>query len=141
MTAWVALLAIDDDRDRYAELARLLSPHRVSVLVMHGVADVERSLGAKRPELPIVGIFLDRDMPERVGEDWVPHLPLDLPVCVSSANRVMARVVAARLRARGIPCTVRSALDASPEERWLGWALDVVGRWRMAAKRGAHGSV
>ena len=132
MVPWVALLAIDDDRDRYAELARRLAPHRVSVLVMHAVADVERSLAAERPELPIVGVFLDRDMPERVGEDWVPHLPPDLPVCVSSANRVMARVVAARLRDRGIRHVVMSALDASPEWPWVGWALDVVWRWRMA---------
>lgn len=132
MVPWAALLAIDDDRDRYAELARCLVLHRVSMLVMHTVADVERSLAAERPGLPIVGVFLDRDMPERVGEDWVPHLPVELPVCVSSANRAMSRVVAARLRDRGIPCTVRSALDASPEERWLGWALDVVWRWRMA---------
>ncbi len=137
MTAWVALLAIDDDRDRYTELARLLSPHRVSVLVMDAVADVERSLGAERPELPIVGIFLDRDMPERVGEDWVPHLPVELPVCVSSANRVMARVIVARLWDRDIAHVVMSALDASPEERWLGWALDVAWRWRMAAAQGA----
>lgn len=133
MTPWVALLAIDDDRDRYAELARRLAPHRVAVLVMHEVTRVERRLSTASTALPLVGIFLDRDMPERVGEDWVPHLPVELPVCVSSANRVMARVVAARLRGRGIHHVVMSALDASPEWPWMGWALDVVGRHRLAA--------
>ncbi len=126
---WLTLIAIDDDADRYADLARRLAPHRVAVVVGHEVAHVERMLAARRGA-PIVGVMLDRDMPERVGEDWVPHLPA-LPVCVSSANRHMARVVAARLRDRGLPCVVMSALDASPEERWLGWALDVVGRHRM----------
>jgi CheY-like chemotaxis protein len=128
--AWPSLLAIDDDPDRYRDLARRLVPHRVAVLVAHEVAAVERMLAAKR-KAPIVGLFLDRDMPERVGEDWVERLP-DLPVCVSSANRAGARVIVARLQARGLPHVVMSALDAAPEERWLGWALDVVGRWRMA---------
>lgn len=133
MTPWVTFLAIDDDRERYVELARRLAPHRVAVLVMHEVARVERRLSTTSTALPLVGVFLDRDMPERLGEDWVARLPVELPMCVSSANRIMARVVAARLRGRGIHHVVMSALDASPEERWIGWALDIVGRRRLAS--------
>lgn len=133
MTPWVAFLAIDDDRDRYTELARRLAPHRVAVLVMHEVRRVERRLSTTSTALPLVGVFLDRDMPERLGEDWVAHLPVELPVCVSSVNRDGARTIAARLRGRGIHHVVMSALDASPEERWIGWALDIVGRRRLAS--------
>jgi hypothetical protein len=59
-----------------------------------------------------------------------------MPVCVSSENRMGARVIVDRLQDYRLPHVVMSALDSSPEERWLGWALDLVWRRRMADNMG-----
>jgi hypothetical protein len=74
-------------------------------------------------------------MPRWLGPQFVAHLPAGMPVCVSSANRAGAKVIAAKLRDYGLPHVVMSALDVSPDERWLGWALDLA--WRNRLKMGA----
>jgi hypothetical protein len=132
VTRPLSLLAIDDQPERYEDLARRLAPHRVDVLAVHTVCDVRWALAGNVTAGPIVGLFLDFDMPERTGLEWVPELPA-LPICVSSVNRQGARSIIEALRARGLPHVVMSALDAMPEERWLGWALDLVWRTRMEA--------
>ncbi len=132
MTRPLSLLAIDDQPERYEDLARRLALHRVDVVAVHTVCDVRWALAGNVCAGPIVGLFLDFDMPERTGLEWVPELPA-LPICVSSVNRQGARSIIEALRARGLPHVVMSALDAMPEERWLGWALDLVWRTRMEA--------
>jgi hypothetical protein len=125
----LTFVAIDDDPERYRHIADRLEPHAINVWC----SDVPSAVLARLKQPDVVGAFLDHDMPRWLGPQFVPHLPAGMPVCVSSVNRPGARAIVERLRAYGLPHVVMSAIDASPEERWLGWALDLAWRRRLEA--------
>ncbi len=123
----LTLVAIDDDPERYWHLAARLEPHAVDLWC----SDVPSAVLQRVKNPDVVGVFLDHDMPRWLGPQFVPHLPAGMPVCVASANRIGAKVIASKLTEYGLPHVVMSAIDASPEERWLGWALDLAWRHRL----------
>ena len=111
------ILAIDDDPERYESLADLVKPHGIEIVVTHTPTEQDM-VGDK-----FFAVFLDHDMPT-VGTVFAEQISVHKPVCVSSANRTGALRIANILRNRGVKFVIMSALDACPEERWLGWVLD-----------------
>jgi hypothetical protein len=123
----LTLVAVDDDHERYRYLSERLDLHAVDVWC----SDVPSAVLQRIKRRDVIGVFLDHDMPRWLGPQFVPHLPEGMPVCVSSANRAGAKAIASKLTEYRRPHVVMSAIDPSPEERWLGWALDLVWRHRI----------
>jgi DNA-binding response OmpR family regulator len=117
------LLAIDDDPARYRFLSEKLLKHDIIVAVVQNPEAAEILLDSKK----VLCVMLDHDMPEWNGQYYAREIlgPRSIPVCVSSANNVGAREISKILEEFEVPHTLISCVSSAPEERWMGWILDI----------------
>lgn len=115
------LLVIDDDPSRYTTLAQMIRSNRIIVCCVQNPDAVQMLLDSKT----VFAVMLDHDMPKWDGMYYVKEFfsSRNIPVCITSANRVGSKSMADVLNESETPFKVMSVLDSSVEERWLGWVL------------------
>lgn len=117
------IIAIDDDPARYAHLSSLLLKHNIIIAPVQNPDAVEMLINTKA----VIAIFLDHDMPVWNGQHYAKEIlsQYSIPVCISSANPEGSKAMASILKEFQTPYKVISVTETTPEERWLGFVLDI----------------
>lgn len=123
------ILAIDDSPGRYDEFARLLTREGAgfALVIACKPALVEALL-----KLDCIGaILLDRDMPDRLGEEWAVFLAeqVKLPTLITSTTGCphVRENMLATLQAAGVNAAACYADHQNCEVEWLWWIRGATG--------------
>jgi hypothetical protein len=114
------------------ELAARLRPHKVSLEVERDIDSIARRIGAPDIVGLILGVGPGSDPDRRALKSVIDQIPATLPVLVVSLTGHGHAIARGLLFSRGIKAHDRIREESDNIWPMLGWALDVVGRRRMA---------